>query len=264
MQVNSIESIGNTSRWQQQYYERTNACFVPTTTASRRRQQQREATAIMHSILQFPTYQDSWDQRRPHNGRGVGSSDASISSPAGVGSGRYQYNTGARSGGAGYTVIDDDDWQAPGTQPLSSTDMSYNFPTLPRNADESAAPASASNAKALWGNKKALGAVKNAPKSSKLKKAEMTDSWDAPVTKAPKPAQSQTWRGNSATRKRLSMSATAAPFEAYTPKTSLRLVLQPRSKPAVQEPTVAATSNSIFGGGRPREEVLKSKGTEHE
>ena len=188
---------------------------MPFSTASRRRQQQREATAIMHSMLQFPTYQDSWDQRRPRNGRDVGSSGFSASSPAGVRSGRYQYHTGARSGGAGYTVIDDDDWQAPGTQPPSSADILQNFPTLPRNEHESAAPASASNAKALWGNKKALGAVKNAPKSSKLKKAEMKDSWDAPVTKAPKRPKSQTWRGNSSTRKRLGMSATATTIEVH-------------------------------------------------
>ena len=41
-------------------------------------------------------------------------------------------------------------------------------------------------------------------------------------------------------------------------------MLQPRSKPAVQEASMAATNNSIFGGARPREDVLKSKGTEHE
>ena len=162
----------------------------------------------MHSMLQFPNYQDQWDQRRQHNGHASAGSTATASNPAGVGGARYQYNTGARNGGGGYTVIDDDDWQTRGTfRSLSSGQFSDNFPTLPQNAGANAASASASNAKkkALWGNAKALGAVKNAPKSSKLKKAEMTDSWDAPVTKVPKPTQTQSWRGKSATRKRFAM-----------------------------------------------------------
>ena len=139
----------------------------------------------MHSMLQFSSVE------RQSSSLGSASRAATTSSR-----GRYRYHTGARHGGGGYTVVDDDDWQTRSTfdnlLPAAATDMSNNFPTLPQSASAHPVSASASPAKTLWSNAKALGAVKNAPESSRLKKAEMNDSCESEATEATQ--QQQTWR----------------------------------------------------------------------